>query len=89
MSGHNPGFIHMEPLIKVRNEPLVVNLPPIVMDANIGTPRHIHNNEYTCSSVLPPPCKELYDTISKWEWKSLDGAYEWGVMDNSLSDLIR
>merc|ERR1712038_2115734 len=31
-AGHNPGFIHMEPLMKVRSEPLVVNLPPIVKD---------------------------------------------------------
>ena len=77
----------MEPLIKVRNEPLVDNLPPTVMDADRGTPRM--ENQYTCSSVLPPPCKELYETIRNWEWRSLDGAYEWGVMEKSLSDLIR
>ena len=79
----------MEPMLKVRNEPLVVNLPPIVMDASRGTMRMIHENQYTCSSELPPACKILYDTTRNFEWERLDGGYEQGVMEKSLSDLIR
>ena len=88
--GHNPGHIHMEPLMKVRKEPLVANLPPLVMDASNATPRMINENMYTISSELPPPCKILYDTaLSLIEWDRLDYAFEQCVLENPLSDLIR
>ena len=32
--GQKAGFIHMEPLIEIRKEPLVVNPSPFVMDAS-------------------------------------------------------
>ena len=76
----------MEPLMKVRSEPLVVNLPPIVSQ---GTPRDLNENRYMCSSELPPECKILYDTATIFDWKKMDSAYGQCVMDASLADLIR
>ena len=32
--GQKAGFIHMEPLIEIRKEPLIVNPSPFVMDAS-------------------------------------------------------
>ena len=79
----------MEPLMKVRSEPLVVNLPPIVKDVSQGTPRDVNENRFMCSSVLPQECKDLYDTATIFDWKKMDSAYEQCVMDVSLADLIR
>merc|ERR1719150_3443574 len=75
--------------MEVRCAPLVVNLPPIVKDVSQGTPRDINENKYLCSSVLPPECMILYDTATIFDWKKMDSAYEQGVMDASLADLIR
>ena len=79
----------MEPLMKVRCAPLVVNLPPIVKDVSQGTPRDVNENRYMCSSELPPECKILYDKATIFDWKKMDSAYEQGIMDASLADLIR
>ena len=79
----------MEPLMKVRSEPLVVNLPPIVKDVSQGTPRDVNENIFMCSSELPPECKILYDTTTIFDWKKMDSAYEQGIMDASLADWIR
>ena len=79
----------MEPLMKVRCAPLVVNLPPIVKDVSQGTPRDVNENRFMCSTALPPECKILYDTATIFDWKKMDSAYVQGVMDASLADLIR
>ena len=75
--------------MKVRNEPLVVNLPPIVKDVSQGTPIDVNENRFMCSNELPPECKILYDTATIFDWKKMDSAYEQCVMDASLADLIR
>jgi len=85
--GNNAGFIHVEPLIEVRKEPLVVNPSPFVMDASkVMNLNLIEKNQYTFSSELPAPCKILYETIENIE---LDIEYELGDMDMRLSDAIR
>ena len=75
--------------MKVKSEPLVVNLPPIVKDVSQGTPRDVNENRFMCSSKLPPECKILYDTATIFDWKKMDSAYEQCVMDVSLADMIR
>ena len=67
----------------------MVNLPPIVKDVSQGTPRDINENRFMCSSELPPECKTLYETATFFDWTKMDSAYEQGVMDASLADLIR
>ena len=67
----------------------MVNLPPIVKDVSQGTPRDVNENRFMCSSELPQECKILYDTATIFDWKKMDSAYEQGVMDASLADLIR
>ena len=84
--GQKAGFIHMEPLIEIRKEPLVVNPSPFVMDASKVTMNLIDKNQYTFSSELPGPCKILYDTVKNCE---LDMEFDLGVMDMKLSDAIR
>ena len=80
----------MEPLIKVRKEPLVQNLPPLVMDVSKATPRMQQMNEYLISSELPPACKILYDAAhNAYNWKDMDSSYEQGITEYSLKDLIR
>ena len=84
--GQKAGFIHMEPLIEIRKEPLVVNPSPFVMDASKVTMNLIDKNQYTFSSELPGPCKILYDTVKNCE---LDMEFDLGFMDMKLSDAIR
>ena len=84
--GNKAGFIHIEPLIEVRKEPLVVNPSPFVVDATKVTMNLIDKNQYTFSSELPGPCRMLYDTIKNIE---LDIEYELGIMEMRLSDAIR
>jgi len=80
------GFIHMEPIIEVRKEPLVVNPSPFVMASSKATMNLIDKNQYTFSSELPAPCRMLYETIVSSE---LDMEFEMGTMDVRFSDAIR
>ena len=80
------GFIHVEPIIEVRKEPLVVNPSPFVMQSSKATMNLIEKNQYTFSSELPAPCRMLYETIISSE---LDMEFELGTMDVRLSDAIR
>ena len=80
----------MEPLIKVRKEPLVQNLPHLVMDVSRATPRMQQKDEYLGSNELPPACKILYDAAhNAYNWKDMDASYEQGITKYSLGDLIR
>ena len=84
--GEVPGFVHVEPLIKVRKQPLVANPSPFVLDASKATLNIIDKGAYTFSSELPLACKVLYETMEKCE---LDMEYEMGVSDIRLSDAVR
>ena len=86
IEGEVPGFVHMEPLIKVRKQPLIANPSPFVLDAAKATLNIIDKGIYTFSSELPPACKVLYETMEKCE---LDMEYELGVSDIRLSDAVR
>ena len=84
--GTKAGFIHVEPLIEVRKEPLVVNPSPFVLDASKVTMNLIDKHQFIFSSELPGPCRVLYDTIKNI---GLDTEYEMGIMDCKLSDAVR
>ena len=84
--GQKAGFIHVEPLVEVRKEPLVVNPSPFVFPARKSTLNLIDKNQYIFSSELPPACKRLYDTVVNCE---LDMEFETGVADIRLSDAVR
>jgi len=84
--GQKAGYIHVEPLVEVRKEPLVVNPSPFVIPSQKTTLNLIDKNQYIFSSELPPACKRLYDTIINCE---LDMEFEAGVADVRLSDAVR
>ena len=84
--GQKAGFIHVEPLVEIRSEPLVVNPSPFVMPSSKATLNLIDKNQYKFSSELPPACKRLYDTIFNCE---LDMEFDLGTADVRLSDAVR
>ena len=100
--GQKAGYIHVEPLIEVHKEPLVVNPSPFVMASSRATLNLIDRNQvisnslvrykaslllqYTFSGELPPACRALYETVLSCE---LDSEFETGTMESRLSDAIR
>ena len=79
-------FIHVEPIIAIRKQPLIKNPSPLVLHATQATLENIDMGKYTFSSELPPPCKALYDTIRHLK---LDSAFEAGESDVSFIKAIR
>ena len=57
------GLIHLEKLLTITDEPLTVNPPPLVIDAEEATLSLIAENKFMLSSMLPKECKDLYESI--------------------------
>ena len=85
-AGEICSFVHMEAIIGIRKQPMIANPSPKVLDATKATLDNIDKGDYTFSSELPGPCKDLFDTVKNLE---LDPSFDKGETDVSFSEAIR
>lgn len=53
-----------EPLVEFDKQPLICNLPPVVLDSSKVNLFTLDKGEYTFSASLPSACKELYSNVA-------------------------
>ena len=84
--GDSPGMSHLEPIVKIRKEPLIVNPSPFVLDSSKASLNLLEAALYTFSSELPGECRALYDTVFPCQ---LDSGEDWAPTNLRLSCAIR